>query len=139
MRFTYSFILFVLTFLTYACNSPKETPQALAISEVYVAKGKEGQVGEKVAVVPATDNTFYCVVQLNKKEAGAKLVATLIAVEAEGGFENYEVRALETVTDSLNQQVVFPFSLARPWQKGTYKCDIQLNEKTTTTVNFSIQ
>ncbi len=139
MRFTHSFILFVFTFIMYACNSTKETTQALAISEVYIAKDKEGQVGEKLAVVPATDNTFHCVVQLNKKEAGAKLVATLIAVEAEGGFENYEVRALEAITDSLSQQVVFPFSLARPWQKGTYKCDIQLNEKTTTTVNFSIQ
>ncbi|MFY7788464.1 MAG: hypothetical protein ACOVQA_11400 [Thermoflexibacteraceae bacterium] len=139
MRLLHLFTICTFIVIFYACNSTKEAPQVLAISEVYIAKDKDGKVGEKVAVVPATDNTFHCVVQLNKKEAGAKLLATLIAIEAEGGFENYEVRALEAVTDSLNQEITFPFSLARPWQKGTYKCDIQLNEKTTTTVNFSIQ
>ena len=77
------------------------------------------------------DNLIY--IKANIPES-----VTLIAVSAEG-YENFEVRTLEQNTDSINTTLDFPFSLARTWFKGKYKCDIYLNDSLTQVKDFIIE
>jgi hypothetical protein len=77
-------------------------------------------------------------VQTNRVQRDAKITATLIAVSAEN-YENFEVRTLSQTTDSINTNYDFPFSLARTWFKGSYRCDIYLNDSLAEVKNFKIQ
>jgi hypothetical protein len=141
----YSFFLRVcLPFLLscslfFACLPNKENAnQPLTITKVLIAKDDKGKISTESMTIPANDQTFHCVVKLNKKQAGSKVKITLMAVNAEG-YENFEVRTLDLPTDSLSDELDFPFSLARPWFKGAYRCDVYLNEELKQAIDFSIQ
>ncbi len=138
----YSFYAILLAiFITFlGCESPKEQVATtfLAISKVSMSKDIDGKTGSITDVLNANDQTFHCLVQTNKIQADAKITATLIAVSAEN-YENFEVRTLAQNTDSINTVYDFPFSLARTWFKGNYRCDIYLNDSLAEVKNFKIQ
>ncbi len=140
--FKYSFytVLLVISTTFLGCEPQKEkvTTTTLAISKVSMSKDIDGKVGSITDVLNANDQTFHCLVQTNKIQLGAKITATLIAVSAEN-YENYEVRTLAQTTDSINTNYDFPFSLARTWFKGSYRCDIYLNDSLAEVKNFKIQ
>lgn len=140
--FKYSFytILLVISITFLGCEPQKEkvTTTVLAISKVSMSKDIDGKVGSITDVLNANDQTFHCLVQTNKIQSDAKITATLIAVSAEN-YENFEVRTLTQTTDSINTNYDFPFSLARTWFKGSYRCDIYLNDSLAEVKNFKIQ
>jgi hypothetical protein len=133
-------ILYILILCGFAaCNTPKEQVNTiLSVSKVAMAKDNNGKIALELQKIPANDQTFHCVVEMNKKQAGAKVKVTLIAVSAEG-YENFEVRTLEQDTDSINTKLDFPFSLARTWFKGKYKCDVYLNDSLAQVKDFVIE
>jgi hypothetical protein len=129
----------LLLFLVVSCKQEKETnTQILAISNVSIATDKDGKIGTNTEICDANAQTFHCVVSTNQKQAGAKIRVGLIAVAAEG-YENFEVRVLDQTTDSIQTSFDFPFSLARPWFKGKYKCDVYLNDSLVQVKNFEMQ
>jgi len=132
-------VLFLGTFFLACTSSPKETVnKPLAIATINMTKDNQGKAGAITETLDASAETFHCLVETSKKQAGAKITVTLIAVSAEG-YENYEVRTLDQLTDSIATIYDFPFSLARPWFKGTYKCDVYLNDTLTQAKNFTLQ
>ncbi len=137
--FRFTFFVVIAHLLFVACTSDKNIAnEPLHITKAFIAKDNNGKMGDETQNIAADNQTFHCGVNLNKKQAGSKVKITLIAVNAEG-YENFEVRTLDQPTDSLNTTLDFPFSLARPWFKGSYRCDVYLNEELKQAVNFSIQ
>lgn len=131
-------ILSFLVLILSSCEKNKENSyQKLTVAKAYVTKDNEGKPTTETANLLAEDLNFHCLVQMNKKEAGAKVTVNLIAVAAEN-YENYEVRTLDQTTDK-DSILDFSFSLARPWFKGKYRCDIYVNDTLIRNTEFVMQ
>jgi hypothetical protein len=132
------FYWIIFSFIFVGCYKEKEsTNNKLTVTKAFVSRDNSGQPTTPTENLLAEEQDFHYSIQLNKKQAGKKITVNLIAVAAEE-YENYEVRSLEQVTEQ-DSILNFTFSLARPWFKGKYKCDVYVNDTLAYESNFMMQ
>jgi len=104
------------------------------IKDATLARDSEGN---QPTTIFASDDTFYCIIELANAPDDTTVESVWIAVEAEGVQANFVIDQVELI--SGDGTLTFDLTNDKPWPTGKYKVDIYLNGKLDRAIQFQVQ
>jgi hypothetical protein len=117
-------------------NSNSNVNANSAISNITMAKDKNGEPGDETNTFQPGDHMVHCLATLRNPKPGTRIKFSWWMVDA-GGSKNQLIKEIDYTTG--NDKVVHGhLSVPRDWPTGKYKCDVYVDGVLDRTVEYYV-